>query len=44
LWVFHSWLFEHQILDGKGLAGLVTQQQLQQGAKEAAAWGDKTRL
>jgi hypothetical protein len=44
LWVFHSWLLEHQLLDGKGLAGLVTEQQLQQGAKEAAAWGGKTRL
>jgi hypothetical protein len=44
LWVFHSWLLEHQLLDGKGLAGLVTQQQLQQGAKQAAEWGDKTRL
>ena len=44
LWLFHSWLLEHQLLDGKGLAGLVTKQQLQQGAKEAAEWGDKTRL
>jgi hypothetical protein len=44
LWVFHSWLLKHQLLDGKGLAGLVTQQQLQQGAKEAAEWGDKTLL
>ena len=44
LWVFHNWLLDHQLLDGKGLAGLLTQQQLQQGGKEAAAWGDKTRL
>jgi hypothetical protein len=44
LWVFHSWLLEHQLLDGKGLEGLVTQKQLQQGAKEAAEWGNKTSL
>jgi hypothetical protein len=44
LWVFHSWLLGHKLLDEKGLAGLVTQRQLQQGAQEAAAWGDKTRL
>jgi hypothetical protein len=44
LWVFHCWLLQHQLLDGKGLAGLVSEQQLQQGAKEAEAWGDKTRL
>jgi hypothetical protein len=44
LWVFHSWLLEHRLLDGKGLAGLVKEQQLQQGEKEAAKWGDKTRL
>jgi hypothetical protein len=44
LWLFHSWLLEHQLLDGKGLAGLVEEQQLQQGEKDAAKWGDKTRL
>ncbi len=44
LWAFHSWLLDHQLLDGKGLAGLVTEQQLQQGAKKEAAWGDKIRL
>jgi hypothetical protein len=44
LWVFHSWLLEHQLLDGKGLAGLVTEQQLQQGEREAAKLGDKPRL
>ena len=43
LWVFHSWLLEHQLLDGRGLAGLVTQQQLQQGAQQAAGLWDKTR-
>jgi hypothetical protein len=44
LWVFHSWLLEHQLLEGKALAGLVMAQQLQQGAEEAAAWENKTRL
>jgi hypothetical protein len=39
LWVFHSWLLQHQLLDGKGLAGLLTEQQLQQGSKEAAEHG-----
>jgi hypothetical protein len=39
LWVFHSWLLQHQLLDGKGLEGLLTKQQLQQGEKEAAALG-----
>jgi hypothetical protein len=38
LWVFHSWLLQHRLLDGKGLAGLLTQQQLQQGAKEASKY------
>jgi hypothetical protein len=39
LWVFHSWLLQHQLLDGKGLEGLLTQQQLQRGARDAAALG-----
>jgi hypothetical protein len=39
LWVFHSWLLQHGLLDGKGLKGLLTEQQLQRGAKEAAAMG-----
>ena len=38
LWVFHSWLLQHQLLDGQGLTGLLTQQQLQRGAREAAAF------
>jgi len=41
LWVFHSWLLQHQLLDGKGLTGLLTEQQLQQGEKEAAVYGHK---
>ena len=36
LWVFHSWLLQHQLLDGKGLTGMLMQQQLQQGAKDVA--------
>lgn len=39
IWVVHSWLLEKQLLDGKGLAGLVTEQQLQQGQKEADEYG-----
>jgi hypothetical protein len=39
LWVFHSWLLQHQLLDGKGLTGVLTHQQLQRGAKEAATKG-----
>jgi len=41
LWLFHSWLLQHQLLDGKGLTGLLTEQQLQQGEKEAAVYGNK---
>jgi len=41
LWVFHSWLLQHHLLNGKGLTGLVAEQQLQQGEKEAAVYGDK---
>jgi hypothetical protein len=40
LWVFHCWSLQHQLLDGKGLAGVLTQQQLQQGEKEATMYGD----
>jgi hypothetical protein len=39
LWVFHIWLVENQVLDGRGLAGVLTQQQLQKGAHEAANFG-----
>jgi hypothetical protein len=39
LWVFHTWLLQHQLLDGKGLTGVLTKQQLQQGAREAASHG-----
>jgi len=41
LWVFHGWLLQHQLLDGKGLTGLLAEQQLQQGEKEAAVYGHK---
>jgi hypothetical protein len=37
--VFHSWLLQHQMLDGKGLTGVLTEQQLQQGKQEAAQYG-----
>jgi hypothetical protein len=36
LWLFHSWLLQHRLLDGQGLTGLLTQEQLQQGKREAA--------
>jgi hypothetical protein len=42
LWLFHSWLLQLQLLDGKGLSGLLTKQQLQQGAK-AAKFGSQAR-
>lgn len=35
LWMFHSWLLQHQLLDGKGLTGVLTQQQLRDGAHGA---------
>jgi hypothetical protein len=41
LWVFHSWLVENELLDGKGLAGVLTQQQLETGVKEAAVYGNR---
>lgn len=41
LWVFHDWLLQHKLLDGRGLAGVLTEQQLLQGAKEAEEFGDK---
>jgi hypothetical protein len=39
LWVFHAWLLQHELLDGRGLTGLVTEQQLQQGQQETAVYG-----
>ena len=45
LWVFHSWLLQHQLLDGKGLSGVLTQQQLREGARGAAKfYGAQTSL
>lgn len=38
LYKVHSWLQQHQLLDGRGLTGLLTEAQLQRGAKEAATW------
>uniref|UniRef100_A0A383WIE2 FAST kinase leucine-rich domain-containing protein n=1 Tax=Tetradesmus obliquus TaxID=3088 RepID=A0A383WIE2_TETOB len=31
LWEVHAWLLQHQLLDGQGLAGLLSQQQLEEG-------------
>jgi hypothetical protein len=39
LWVFHAWLLQHQLLDGRGLTGLVTGQHLLQGHKDAEVYG-----
>jgi hypothetical protein len=36
LWVLHAWLLQHQLLDGRGLTGLVRNQHLQQGQQETA--------
>jgi hypothetical protein len=45
LWVFHSWLLQHNLLDGKGLAGVLTQQQLRVGAEGAEKfYGFKPQL
>jgi hypothetical protein len=38
LWDVHCWLVQHQLLDGQGLAGLLSQQQLQQGRVEASRY------
>ena len=40
LWVFHCWLLQHQLLDGRGLTGLLTEEQLQRGQEAAAEFGD----
>jgi hypothetical protein len=37
-WEVHAWLVQHQLLDGQGLAGLLSQQQLEQGKAAAAAY------
>jgi hypothetical protein len=37
LWEVHAWLVEHQLLDGQGLAGLPTEQQLAEGKAAAEA-------
>ena len=41
LWLFHSWLLQHQLLDGRGLAKVLTQDQLQVGQRESARYGVK---
>jgi hypothetical protein len=35
LWDVHAWLVQHQLLDGQGLVGLLSQQQLEQGRTAA---------
>jgi hypothetical protein len=37
LWEAHAWLVHHKLLDGQGLAGLLSQQQLEQGRAAAEA-------
>lgn len=37
--MFHSWLLQHQLLDGKGLTGILTEQQLQRGKQDTASMG-----
>jgi hypothetical protein len=39
LWVFHAWLLQQKLLDGRGLTRLVTEQQLRQEQQEAAVYG-----
>jgi hypothetical protein len=36
LWEVHAWLVQHQLLDGQGIAGLLTEQQLAKGKAAAA--------
>jgi hypothetical protein len=38
LWEVHAWLVQHQLLNGQGLAGLLSQQQLEQGRAAAEAY------
>jgi hypothetical protein len=38
LWVVHAWLVQHQLLDGQGLAGLLSEQQLADGKAAAEAY------
>jgi hypothetical protein len=38
LWEVHAWLVQHQLLDGQGLAGLLTEQQLAEGKAAAEAY------
>lgn len=41
LWVLHNWLLQHELLDGRGLGGVLSEQQLQQGGLGADQFGDK---
>lgn len=40
LWELHTWLLQHQLLDGRGLTGLLTEQQLL-AAENAAQYSGK---
>jgi hypothetical protein len=44
LYLFHSWLLQHRLLDGKGLSGVLTEQQLQKGEAEVALYGDEIAI
>uniref|UniRef100_A0A383V400 FAST kinase leucine-rich domain-containing protein n=1 Tax=Tetradesmus obliquus TaxID=3088 RepID=A0A383V400_TETOB len=43
LWDTHPWLLQHQLLDGQGLAGLLSQQQLEAGRAAAAVFHAQTQ-
>jgi hypothetical protein len=38
LWKVHAWLVQHQLLDGQGLAGLLSEQQLAEGRAATEAY------
>jgi hypothetical protein len=40
LYILHSWLLQHELLDGRGLLGVLTEGQLQQGQGELWLYGD----
>jgi hypothetical protein len=44
LWDVHAWLVQHQLLDGQGLAGLLTEQQLAKGKAAAEAYRAQEQL
>jgi hypothetical protein len=44
LWLLHAWLLQHQLLDGRGVTGLVTEQHLLQGKQDAAVYGTGVKV